>query len=62
MLSSEYHEKSTQAITANEIKNKPMIIINYNKNKGGVDVLDRVISNFSCVRKTNRFKFFFKIN
>lgn len=34
---------------------KPVIILNYNRNKGGVDNLDKVIGTYSCRRMTARW-------
>lgn len=34
---------------------KPQIILDYNKCKGGVDTLDKVVSCYSSKRKTNRW-------
>lgn len=36
-------------------KNKPEVIHYYNSTKGGVDVLDRMCTVYSCSRKTNRW-------
>lgn len=35
--------------------NKPQIILDYNKYKGGVDVVDQLGGNFTVARKTNRW-------
>jgi hypothetical protein len=45
--------------------NKPKIILDYNKNNGGVDAFDQKISGLSCKRKTARLTmncFFFFID
>lgn len=34
---------------------KPLVIHDYNTGKGGVDLLDSCIDDFSCKRKTNRY-------
>ncbi|XP_046872053.1 piggyBac transposable element-derived protein 4-like, partial [Hypomesus transpacificus] len=34
---------------------KPTIVLDYNRNKGGVDNLDKVIAAYSCKRKTARW-------
>ena len=34
---------------------KPVIVLNYNSNKGGVDNLDKVIGTYSCRRMTTRW-------
>nr|XP_033504757.1 piggyBac transposable element-derived protein 4-like [Epinephelus lanceolatus] len=36
-------------------KKKPEIIMEYNRCKGGVDTLDKVVGTYSCKRKTNRW-------
>lgn len=38
-----------------EKKNKPEIIQFYNETKTGVDVLDQLVSSYTCKRKTNRW-------
>lgn len=38
-----------------EENGKPMIIVNYNQTKGGVDTFDQLSSNMSCNRKTRRW-------
>jgi len=35
--------------------NKPNIILDYNKTKGGVDTLDKLVRTYTCKRKTNRW-------
>lgn len=40
-----------------EIQQKPEIIMDYNKYKGGVDTLDQLVRCYSCKRKTNRWPF-----
>ncbi|KAJ4430815.1 hypothetical protein ANN_19406 [Periplaneta americana] len=40
-----------------DMKNKPEIIIYYNKTKGAVDMLDQMTRNFSCKRKMKRWPF-----
>ena len=44
-------------------KEKPAMIIDYNKFKGGVDNIDKYLSEYSTKRKTNRWPlaFFFNI-
>ena len=34
---------------------KPQVILDYNAGKGGVDLMDSCIEDFSCKRKTNRY-------
>lgn len=36
-------------------EDKPMIIIDYNKTKGGVDTVDQLCSYYDCARTTNRW-------
>nr|XP_022906140.1 piggyBac transposable element-derived protein 4-like [Onthophagus taurus] len=38
-----------------EENGKPMMILNYNETKGGVDTFDQLSSNMSCSRKTRRW-------
>lgn len=42
------------AVSSREDK-KPDIILDYNKNKGGVDNLDKVTGTYTCKRKTKRW-------
>lgn len=35
--------------------NKPNIILDYNKTKGGVDTLDKLVRTYTCKRKTKRW-------
>ncbi|KAI2802424.1 hypothetical protein BLOT_009874 [Blomia tropicalis] len=35
--------------------NKPQVIIDYNKGKGGVDTFDRILASMNCYRSTNRY-------
>ena len=61
LISSEHH--SIKTMSPNEQKTGyesadikiPEIINHYNKNKGGVDTVDHLISIFTCRRKTNRW-------
>lgn len=39
------------------VKNKPNVIIHYNKTKGPVDTGDKMTSEYSCVRATRRWPF-----
>lgn len=41
---------------------KPVIIMDYNAGKGGVDVMDSRIEDFTCKRKTNRYPLIFFFN
>lgn len=36
-------------------KQKPQIILDYNKGKCGVDTLDQLVRTYNCIRKTNRW-------
>lgn len=38
-----------------KMKNKPKIIMEYNKRKGGVDVMDMLLGNPSCSQPTKRW-------
>lgn len=44
---------ATEAINA--ATSKPEIIMDYNKNKGGVDTFDKMIRGYTCRRKANRW-------
>ena len=37
------------------VKRKPQMILHYNKTKGGVDMFDEAIEEFTCRRKTSRW-------
>lgn len=37
------------------IKQKPVIILDYNNTKGGVDTMDKMVKTYTCKRKTNRW-------
>lgn len=50
LVSSMHHNKETDVAT-----NKPIMIIDYNKTKGGVDEVDKKCSNYSCSRRTRRW-------
>jgi hypothetical protein len=54
LISTAHHQKNIDEKTK-----KPNIILDYNKKKCGVDVLDQLIENFTCRRKTNRWTFTF---
>lgn len=47
--------KHTEAEVSNRHDRKPVIILDYNRNKGGVDNLDKVIGTYSCRRMTARW-------
>lgn len=51
LMSTLHHDK---AINTN-IKNKPEIIMFYNKTKAGVDILDKKIRSYSCKRQSRRW-------
>ena len=40
---------------ATDSQRKPLIILDYNKTKGGVDTMDKKIAAYTCKRKTNRW-------
>lgn len=52
LLSSTHHEH--EIANENE-KFKPDIILAYNKTKSGVDVLDKLVREYSCKRNTRRW-------
>ena len=45
----------TEADVSDRSDGKPAIVLDYNRNKGGVDNLDKVIGTYSCRRKTARW-------
>ncbi|XP_066260434.1 piggyBac transposable element-derived protein 4-like [Euwallacea similis] len=51
LLSTFHHRPDVSSRT----DKKPVIILDYNKCKGGVDTLDKSVSCYSCRRKTNRW-------
>ncbi len=53
-----HHEK----VVDNEQKKNPEIILYYNDTKGGVDRLNRMITTYSCKRKTTRWPMTFFFN
>lgn len=50
LISTHHHDNKIDDET-----NKPQIIIDYNKRKGGVDTFDQLLAINSCRRKTNRW-------
>ena len=42
-------------VSITDCHSKPIVIINYNKHKGGVDTLDENYKEFNCLRKTNHW-------
>lgn len=50
LVSSMHHSKETDVVT-----NKPIMITEYNKTKGGVDEVDKKCSIYSCSRRTRRW-------
>lgn len=50
LLSSMHHDKCND-----EEGEKPEIILFYNSTKNGVDGLDKMCSNYSCIRRTKRW-------
>ncbi|XP_028432779.1 piggyBac transposable element-derived protein 4-like [Perca flavescens] len=51
LISTRHHE----AVVTEGPKKKPEIIADYNRCKGGVDNLDKVVGTYSCRRRTNRW-------
>lgn len=51
MMSSAHMMRSV----SNESHKKPLMILDYNKQKAGVDVADQMIANYTCQRKTKRW-------
>ncbi|XP_076607948.1 uncharacterized protein LOC143333663 [Chaetodon auriga] len=47
--------KHREPAISNEVHRKPQIMLDYNRNKGGVDNLDKVIGAYSCRRKSHRW-------
>ncbi|XP_070836495.1 large ribosomal subunit protein uL3 isoform X1 [Chaetodon trifascialis] len=47
--------KHREPAISNEAHRKPQIILDYNRNKGGVDNLDKIIGTYSCRRITHRW-------
>ncbi|XP_062339699.1 piggyBac transposable element-derived protein 4-like [Osmerus eperlanus] len=47
--------RHTDAEISDRNDGKPTIVLDYNRNKGGVDNLDKVITAYSCKRKTARW-------
>lgn len=43
-------------------KQKPVMITDYNKTKGGVDTMDRMLTEYTCKRRTNRWTLAFFYN
>ena len=58
LLSSTYADN---LVATNETK-KPVMILNYNKRKGGMDMLDENLEEFSCRRKSVRWLLHFFYN
>jgi len=52
LLSTQHHER---AIAPNRADEKPEIILHYNSTKGGVDSMDQMVGEFTCVRPTKRW-------
>ncbi|XP_069604265.1 piggyBac transposable element-derived protein 4-like [Ranitomeya imitator] len=52
LLSTMHHDES---IDTNDRKQKPEIILHYNKTKRGVDKMDEMITEYSCKRQTKRW-------
>lgn len=60
LLMSSSHQKLEISSRADK---KPLMILDYNANKGGTDLMDSRIEDYSCKRKTRRYPvvFFFNI-
>lgn len=41
------------------LKNKPEIVVYYNKTKGGVDTVDKLVRTYTAKRQTRRWPFAF---
>ncbi|XP_032436406.1 piggyBac transposable element-derived protein 4-like [Xiphophorus hellerii] len=52
LLSTMHDDK---AVDNSSQKKKPEVIQYYNKTKGGVDTMDQMISNYTCLRRTRRW-------
>lgn len=53
LLSSFHHDDEV----VHQNKQKPRIVLDYNKYKSGVDTLDQVVRCYNCRRKSNRWPF-----
>lgn len=53
LLSSQYLDDSL----SNEDHKKPNMILEYNRRKGGVDNADKLVTEYSCARRTSRWPF-----
>ena len=58
MLSSSHFE----GVVSTDEARKPEMILDYNKQKGGVDMFDKNVEEFSCRRKTVRWPLLFFYN
>ncbi|XP_053274074.1 piggyBac transposable element-derived protein 3-like, partial [Pleuronectes platessa] len=47
--------RHSEADVSDRADGKPVVVLDYNRNKGGVDNLDKVIGTYSCRRKTARW-------
>lgn len=45
-----------------DTKSKPQMILDYNKTKGATDTMDKMLSEYSCQRRTNRWPLAFFYN
>jgi hypothetical protein len=59
LLISSMHTSNSIADREDKI---PQLILDYNQGKGGVDLMDSCIEDFSCKRKTNRYPLIFFFN
>lgn len=58
LLSTMHHDTSVN----NDAKRKPEIISYYNKTKGGVDLMDQMVSTYTCKRQSKRWPMTFFFN
>jgi hypothetical protein len=59
LLMSSMHVRN---VITNQEDQKPQVIIDYNAGKGGVDLMDSRIEDYTCKRKTNRYPLIFFFN
>ena len=60
LMMSSFHTKNEISETRED--KKPAVILDYNKGKGGVDIMDSCVEDFSCKRKTNRYPLVYFFN
>jgi hypothetical protein len=59
LMMSSFHAKNE---TSDREDKKPQVILDYNMGKGGVDVMDSRIEDYTCRRKTNRYPLLYFFN